>query len=150
MVFGVVWSTITWPPSPLAWSNHRVLASDLRSVPLSWVPPQYWPGMFGTVAIEENWLIARTVEWMSAAVLGLTWPLRSCQSADDSGEPAAFRPPPVCDSQTPPSLPMATCALSLGSNANAWKSGCKSRPRFFQVAPPSVDRKTPPDGGLKL
>src|SRR5919199_737412 len=59
--FVVVWSTITWPPSPPAWSNHRVLASDLRSVPLSWVPPQYWPGTCGTVAMLVNWVIRRPV-----------------------------------------------------------------------------------------
>src|SRR3954471_24254188 len=110
--FGVVWSTITCPPSPPAWSNQRVLARDLRSVPLSWVPPQYWPGTFGTVAIELNWVMARPVEWINPAVFGLTWPLRSCQSAVDSGEPGALRPPPVCESHTPPSLPIAMWDVS--------------------------------------
>src|SRR3954454_15736119 len=125
MVFGVVWSTITWPPSPLAWSNQRLLASDLRSVPLSWVPPQYWPGTFGTVAIDENWLIARPVEWISAAVPGFTWPLRFSQEAAERGSSGLFRPPPVCDCQTPPSLPIATCDVSVGWKAKAWKSGCR-------------------------
>src|SRR6478672_10093954 len=106
-VFGVVWSTITWPPSPLDWSNQRLLARDLRNVPLSCVPPQYWPGTFGTVAIDVNCVIARPVEWTSAALAGLTCPFRSCQSVADSGAPAAMRPPPVEDCQMPPSLPMA-------------------------------------------
>src|SRR3954464_5118766 len=110
---GVVWSTITWPPSPLAWSNQRWLASDLRRVPLSCVPPQYCPGTSGTVAIDENCVIASPVEWTSAAVLGLTVPLRSSQSAVDSGAPTG-RPPPVCDCQTPPSLPIAMCEVSVG------------------------------------
>src|SRR4030095_2876182 len=86
-VFGVVWSTITWPPSPLAWSNQRLLTTDLRSVPLSCVPPQYWPGMSGTVAAEVNWVICRPVEWSSAAVVGLTVPLRFTQSTALSGAP---------------------------------------------------------------
>src|SRR3954453_12087796 len=107
--FGVVWSTITWPPSPLAWSNHRWFDSDLRRVPLSWVPPQYWPGTFGTVAIDVNCPIVRPVEWTRAAVLGFTCPLRFCQSAADSGSVAAVRPPLACDCQTPPSLPIAMC-----------------------------------------
>src|SRR3954471_5471212 len=112
---GVVWSTITWPPSPLAWSNQRWLASDLRSVPLSCVPPQYCPGTSGTVAIELNWVIARPVEWMSAAVVGLTAPLRFSQVAAESGSPTLLRPPPVCDCHTPPSLPIAMWLLSDGS-----------------------------------
>ena len=33
---------------------------------------------------------------------------------------------------------MATWPGFVGSNATAWKSGCRSQPRFFQVAPPSV------------
>src|SRR6476619_7591744 len=98
--FGVVWSTITCPPSPLAWSNQRPLASDLRRVPLSCVPPQYWPGMSGTVANEENCAMASPVEWISAAVVGFTRPLRFCQSAADSGSVGPLRPPPVCDCQT--------------------------------------------------
>src|SRR5207249_4211368 len=105
IVFGVVWSTITCPPSPLAWSNQRWFARDLRSVPLSCVPPQYCPGMRGTVASEENCVIASPVEWISDAFVGLTWPLRSCQSAAESGSVGPLRPPPVCESHTPPSLP---------------------------------------------
>ena len=115
----VVWSTMTCPPSPLAWSNHRLLAVDLRSVPLSCVPPQYWPGTLGTVAIEVNCVMPRPVEWIRAPVVGFTWPLRSSQSTDESGPPVR-RPPWLWDCQTPPSLPMTMCLVSVGWNAKAW------------------------------
>src|SRR4029077_11350099 len=97
--------------------------TDLRSVPLSCVPPQYWPGTRGTVAIEVNWVIARLVECTSAAVVGLTWPLRFSQSTADSGSPVPFRPPPVNDCQTPPSLPIATGWVLFGWDAIAGASG---------------------------
>ena len=71
-MFGVVWSTMTWPPSPLGWSNQRLFATDLRCVPLSWVPPQYWPGTLGTVAMLVNWVIVSPVAWTSAPVVALT------------------------------------------------------------------------------
>jgi hypothetical protein len=121
-LFGLVlvWSTMTWPPSPPAWSNHRVLASDLRIVPLSCVPPQYWPGTCGTVAMLVNWVIRRPVEWISAPVFGSTEPFRFSQSAAESGSAAPLRPPPVNDCQTPPSLPIATCWVLSGSKAIAW------------------------------
>src|SRR6478609_9051856 len=77
---GVLWSTITWPPSPLDWSNQRLLTSDLRCVPLSWVPPQYWPGTWGTVATLVYWPMTRRVLRRSAPVVGLMSPFRFSQS----------------------------------------------------------------------
>jgi len=59
---------------------------------------------------------------------------------------AAVRPPRLVLYQTPPSLPMMTFDVLIGSKARAWKSGCMSHPMFFQVWPPSSERKTPPDG----
>src|SRR5690349_620133 len=105
----VVWSTMTWPPSPLGWSNQRRPAApaavDFRWVPLSCVPPQYWFGTFGTVAMLVNCAIRRPVERTNAPLDGLTCPLRFSQSVAESGAPAASRPPRFADCQTPPSLP---------------------------------------------
>src|SRR2546430_124854 len=76
-VFG---STSTCPPSPPATSNQLLLATDRRSVPLSWLPPQSRAGIAGLVATLVNWVICNPVRWVTAALAGSTVPLRSCQS----------------------------------------------------------------------
>src|SRR5215470_12729471 len=139
-----VWSTSTWPPSAPTRSNHEAEAPDLRSVPLSWVPPQKRTGICGTVAIDVNCVIARFVRWVTAVVTGLTVPLRLFQVTALRGS-AAVLPPRLSLYQTPPSLPIITCAGLVGLKANAWKSGCWSYPRLIQVWPPSSERKMPPE-----
>ena len=120
-------STITWPPSPPAWSNQRLLTIDLRWVPLSWVPPQYWPGTCGTVATLTYWPMTSLVLRRNAPVLGLMSPFRFSQStAVRAGRGSPSRPPLLKDYQTPPSLPMTMWLVLSGSNAMAWKSGCRS------------------------
>src|SRR5262249_54142391 len=119
---------------------------DLRSVPLSCVPPQKRSesaplGTWGAVAIELNCVIASPVRCVTAAVDGSTVPLRSCQSTAFNGSVVPpGRPPRFVLYQTPPSEPTSTCFVFDGSYASAWKSGCWSQPRLTQVWPPSVER----------
>jgi hypothetical protein len=106
--------------------------------------------MFGTVAMLVYCAMRSPVACTSAPLDGFTVPLRFSQSAAESGSPGPLRPPPVNDCHTPPSLPITTCWVSFGWNAMAWKSGCRSKPMFCQVCPPSFDRQMPPDCGEKL
>src|ERR1700674_1790581 len=139
-----VGSTTAWPPSPDDMSIHCDVPATCRRVPLSWVPPTRRMVRVGLVAIELNCVIARPFE----VRLGLAF--RSCHVLALSGSDAFGRPPRVVLYHTPPSEPSRTLAELFGSNARAWKSGCWSQPRFFQVAPPSSDRKMPPDWGERL
>src|SRR5229473_1051840 len=114
-----VGSTSTCPPSPPATSNQLCEAPDLRSVPLSCVPPQNRAGICGTVAIDVNWAICRSLRALTRPVRRPTVPFRFVQSAALSGsEVPPVRPPRSGLYHTPPSLPSSTCAVLLGSNAN--------------------------------
>src|SRR3954471_15756147 len=113
-------STSACPPSPLVTSNQVWELTDLRSVPLSCVPPQKrsesTPGAtLGTVWMEVNCVIARPVRCSTAPVAGSTVPFRSCQSTSLSGRLAVGRPPRCALNHTPPSLPISTCLVLVGS-----------------------------------
>jgi hypothetical protein len=87
-------------------SNHDADATDLRSVPLSCVPPQKRAGTVGTVAIDVNWAICSPVRTVTPAVSGLTVPFRLCQLTPSSGALGpASRPPRLRLYQIPPSEP---------------------------------------------
>ena len=139
------------PPSPEVTSYQAPSPASLRSVPLSWVPPQNRGVRVGLVAMELNCEICSPLD----ASCGL-FPrstcllLRSIQSTALScpspGVPGT-RPPWWLLYQTPPSEPISVFCGLFGSKTTEWKSGCWSKPRFFQVAPPSSERKMPPDGG---
>ena len=126
-----VQSTTTWPPSPLEVSNQVFELTDLRSVPLSCVPPQKRsdsaPGATcGATPIELNCAIRSPLR-ETTALFGATTPFRLCQSFAFSGSVVPPGRPPRCVlNQTPPSEPRRTWLVSVGSNASAWKSGCWS------------------------
>src|ERR1044072_809493 len=117
------WSTRTCPPSPPTTANHQIEPPDLRSVPLSCVPPQKRTGICGTVAIELNCVIARFDRVSTPAVVGLTVPFKLIHVTALSGSATVGLPPRSLLYQTPPSLPISTCAVLVGLKANAWKSG---------------------------
>jgi hypothetical protein len=98
----------------------------LRIVPLSCVPPQKRAGICGTVAIDVNCVIARFERPVTAEVTGLTVPFRLIQVTPLSGVATVGLPPRSLLNQTPPSLPISTCAVLDGLKASAWKSGCWS------------------------
>src|SRR3989442_6397211 len=109
----------TWPPSPLATSNQVLLLTDLRSVPLSCVPPQKRSpsgpgGTWAAMPIEVNCAIDRLVLWPTPVLVGPTVPFRFCQVTALSGgggeDGTNGRPPRSLLNQTPPSLPISTCA----------------------------------------
>src|SRR5216110_1840221 len=106
-----LWSTSTCPPSPPTTSNHESEPPDLRSVPLSCVPPQKRTGICGTVAIDVNCVIARFERWVTPAVVGLTVPFRLIQVTPLSGDATVGLPPRSLLYQTPPSLPISSCAV---------------------------------------
>jgi len=92
-----------------------------------------------------NCAIERLLRATTPAEVGLTVPFRSTHVTAWSGSDAFGRPPRLLLDQTPPSLPMSTCAVFAGLKTTAWKSGCWSQPRFFHVWPPVSERKIPPD-----
>ena len=64
---------------------------------------------------------------MQDAAPGVTVPFRFCQSFELSGLAVpAVRPPRSGLYQTPPSEPISTWFVLVGSKASAWKSGCWS------------------------
>ncbi len=92
----------------------------MRTVPLSWVPPQKRAGICGTVAIEVNCAIARFVRYVTPALSGSTPPFRFTHVTALSGSDAFGRPPRSSLYQTPPSEPISTCEVSAGLIASAW------------------------------
>ena len=102
-------------------------------------------GICGTVAIDVNCAVDRLLRATTPAVWEFTEPLRFTQSFELSGRSGRRGRRRSGLVHTPPSLPKATREGFAGSNASAWKSGCWSYPRFFQVWPPSVERKMPPE-----
>src|SRR5947207_6890762 len=97
----------TWPPSPLATSNHVLLLTDLRSVPLSCVPPQKRSpsapnGTWAAMPIEVNCVIARFDRWVTTGPVGVTVPFRLAQVTPLSGDATVGRPPRSLLYQTPP------------------------------------------------
>ena len=96
-------------------------AVDLRSVPLSCVPPQKRAGTVGTVAIEVNWPSWSPVRLVTPVVVGGdTVPFRLCQLTALSGSAAFSRPPRLRLYQTPPSDPYTTLFELFGSKAKVW------------------------------
>ena len=101
-------------------------------MPLSCVPPQKRAGICGTVAIEVNCVIAR-FDRQNAGGRRVDGAVQADPVTALSGAAAVGRPPRSSLYQTPPSLPISTCAVLAGLNASAWKSGCWSYPRLIHV-----------------
>ena len=112
---------MTWPPSPLSTSNQTALAVDLRSVPLSWVPPHTRPGRVGSLAMLVNWVMREPGPMGDAGRVRIDGAVEvlPVDRVDRIVGARADRPGRR-ENQTPPSLPIMTCEVSAGSMAMAW------------------------------